>query len=78
MTENYTPQHATRASRREQLRAGSSRVLTPAVRRWAYGVAVALVAVAVFAGWLPVEASPVVLPLLMALFYVDSSGAPRS
>lgn len=51
-------------------------VLTARVRRWAYGVTVAAVGLAVFAGWLPLEASPVVLPLVMALFYVDHAGAP--
>lgn len=53
------------------------KLLTPRFRRWAYGVAVALVGVAVFAGWLPATASPVVLPLLMALFYVSEGGDPK-
>jgi len=58
-------------------RRGVARVLTPAFRRWAYGVTVAAVGVAVFAGSLPVEASPVVLPLLMAIFFVTDDGTPR-
>lgn len=74
MTET-TP--TTRAERRQQLRARSARVLTPAFRRWAYGVAAAAVGVAVFAGWLPAAAAPVIAPLLMAVFYVDETGEPR-
>lgn len=65
---------------RAEIRSRRSRVgsiLTPAVRRWAYGVAAAAVGVAVFAGWLKPEAAPVVAPLLMALFYVDKTGQPR-
>lgn len=72
-----TDKPQTRAERRQQLRARSQTVLTPAVRRWAYGVAAAAVTVAVFAGWLPAAAGPVVLPLLMAVFYVDEKGTPR-
>lgn len=53
-------------------------ILTPAVRRWAYGVAVAAIGVAVFAGWIPATAAPVIAPLLMALFYVDKTGEPRT
>lgn len=53
------------------------RVLTPAFRRWAYGVAVALVGVAVFAGWIPPAAATVAAPLLMALLYVNDAGDPR-
>lgn len=68
----------TRRSRRAQLRAGSAKIITPAVRRWAYGVAAAGVAAAVALGYLPATALPVLLPLAMALFYVDSSGEPRS
>ncbi|WP_341935507.1 hypothetical protein MRBLWO14_001159 [Microbacterium sp. LWO14-1.2] len=67
----------TRRERRAAARATASRVLTPAVRRWAYGVAVAAIGVAVFAGWIPATASPVALPLIMALLYVDDSGEPR-
>lgn len=53
------------------------KLLSPRFRRWAYGVAVAAVGVAVFAEWLPASASPVVLPLLMALFYVSNDGEPK-
>jgi hypothetical protein len=31
---------------------------------------------AVALGWLPIETSPVVLVLAMAVFYVDKTGAP--
>ncbi|MGN7978101.1 hypothetical protein ACTJJ4_11030 [Microbacterium sp. 22195] len=70
----------TEPTTRAQLRAArarSERVLTPALRRWAYGVAAATLGVAVFAGWIPATATPVIVPLLMALFYVDKTGEPR-
>jgi hypothetical protein len=66
-----------RRERRAALRASAERVLTPAFRRWAYGVAAAAIGVAVFAGWLPPAAAPVVAPLLMAVFYVTENGEPR-
>ena len=72
-----TTEPLTRRERRAALRANSERLLRPAFRRWAYGVAAAAVGVAVFAGWLPAGALPVVGPLLMAVFYVDSTGEPR-
>lgn len=78
MTDPTTTTPLTRRERRQQLRASSERFLTPAFRRWAYGVAAAAVAVAAFAGWIPVEATPVILPLLMAVFYVDKTGAPQN
>ena len=61
---------------RRARRAATERVLRPGLRRWAYGVTAAAVGLAVALGWLPVEASPVVLVLAMAVFYVDNSGAP--
>lgn len=67
----------TRAEARAARRAASEKLLRPAFRRWAYGVAVAAIGVAVFAGWLPPAASPVVVPLLMALFYVNDAGDPK-
>lgn len=69
--------YKTRAERRAALRATSERVLRPAFRRWAYGVAAAAVGAAVFAGWLPAGALPVIAPLLMAVFYVDEKGNPK-
>lgn len=78
MTDPTTPTTpATRRERRQQLRSSAARVLTPALRRWAYGVAAAAVGVAVFAGWLPAAAAPVIAPLLLAVFYVDETGQPR-
>ena len=68
--------YKSRAERGAALRAKSEAILRPRFRRWAYGVAVAAVGVAVFAGWLPPAASPVVIPLLMAAFYVDENGEP--
>ncbi len=53
------------------------RVLTPAFRRWAYGVTAAAVAVAASVGWIDPETAVVIGPLLMALFYVNDDGAPR-
>lgn len=67
----------TRAERRAARRNQASRVLRPRFRRWAYGVASAAVGIAVFAGWLPPAAAPVIAPLLMAAFYVDETGEPR-
>lgn len=63
---------------REQLRrARRNSILRPAFRRWAYGVSIAAVAAAIALGWLPVESAPVILPLLMAVFYVDKNGNPQ-
>lgn len=70
---NETPRAAARQNRQNKV-AG---ILTPGLRRWAYGVSVAAVGVAVFAGWLPVDAAPVIVPLLMALFFVGDTGDPR-
>lgn len=67
----------TRAEARAARRATSEKFLRPAFRRWAYGVAVGVVGVAVFAGWLPPAATPVVVPLIMALFYVNDAGDPK-
>lgn len=69
--------YTTRAERNAARRASASAVLRPAFRRWAYGVAIAAVGVAVWAGWLPATATPVVAPLLMALLFVDKTGEPR-
>lgn len=73
MNETYT----TRAERRAALRAKGATFLTPTFRRWAYGVAAGGLGVAVFAGWVPPGASPVILLLLMAVFYVDETGKPK-
>lgn len=69
--------YKTRAERRAALQAKGATVLTPAVRRWAYGAAAAALGVAVFAGWVPPGAAPVIVPLLMALFYVNETGEPK-
>ncbi|WP_262002235.1 hypothetical protein [Microbacterium sp. Mcb102] len=74
MTDTYT----TRRERRAALRAKGATVLTPAFRRWAYGVAAAALGVAVFGGWVPPGAAPVILPLIMAALYVDESGEPKA
>lgn len=67
----------TRAEARAARRAASERVLRPTFRRWAYGVTIAAVGVAIFSGWLPATAAPVIAPLLMAIFYVDKTGEPK-
>ncbi|OIU84602.1 hypothetical protein [Microbacterium sp. AR7-10] len=67
----------TRAERRAALRERAGHVLTPAFRRWAYGLAVAALGVAIWADWLPATVTPVAVPLLMALFFVDKTGEPR-
>ena len=59
------PKPLTRRERRLQLRAKTERIATPALRRWAYGVAAAAVGVAVFAGCVPPAAAPGVLALRM-------------
>lgn len=74
MNEKYQ----TRAERRAATKAKASRVLTPAVRRWAYGVAAAALTAAVALRWVPVEVAPVILPLVMALLYVDKDGSPKT
>lgn len=66
-----------RAARAARARAKANALLPSKLRQWAYGVAIAAVAVAVFAGWIPPTATPVIAPLLMALFYVDKTGQPR-
>lgn len=40
-------------------------------RKWLYGVCIAAVPVAVYAGWLPPEASPIILPLVLAILNVN-------
>ena len=53
------------------------KILTPIFRKWAYGVtATALAVGAVWAG--KPEFLPVVAPLVMAIFYVDTNGEPRA
>lgn len=72
-----TDEPLTRRERRAKLRTTTERVLTPAFRQWAYGVAAAAIGVAIFAGWLPPGVAPVIAPLLMAVFYVTENGEPR-
>lgn len=54
-----------------------TRILTPAIRRWLYGIAIAFVPLAVYLGWLEPEASPLVLPLVLAILNVQDDGAPN-
>lgn len=47
------------------------KITSPRFRRYLYGVCIAAVPVAVYAGWLPAEASPVILPLILAILNVN-------
>lgn len=49
--------------------------LTPAVRRWLYGVTIAALPVAVLLGWLDPEALPVLVPLVVAVLNVTPEEA---
>lgn len=53
-----------------------TKFLTPKVRRWVYGVAIAFVPLAVYLGWLEPEASPLVLALVLAVLNVNDDDAP--
>lgn len=44
-----------------------SRLTSREVRKWIYAVAIAFVPLAVYLGWLDVEASALVLPLILAI-----------
>ena len=67
----------TRRERRAALQARAASVITPATRRWGYGVTIAAVAAAIAFGWLPPEAGAVLVPLAAALFFVNDQGDPR-
>jgi hypothetical protein len=47
------------------------RILTPAVRRYLYGVAIASVPLAVALEWMKPEYAPIVVPLIVAVFNVE-------
>lgn len=47
------------------------KILNSTVRKWLYGIAIAFVPVAIHFGWIEPEASPVIIPLIMALFFVN-------
>lgn len=53
-----------------------NKILTPKIRRWLYGIAIAFVPFAIYQGWLEPEALPIVVPLIIAVFNVqgDPSG----
>ncbi len=46
--------------------------ITPAVRRWTYGICIAAVPVLVYFDVLEPEALPIIAPLLLAIFNVPS------
>lgn len=54
-----------------------SKVFSPAGRRWIYGVCIAAVPVLVYFGLLPADASPVILPLVLALLNVNDTDVPQ-
>ena len=47
------------------------KILTRPVRAWIYGVAVAFVPLAVYFGWMTIEASPLVLALILAILNLN-------
>lgn len=47
------------------------KITSPRFRRYLYSVCIAAVPVAVYFGWLPPEASPVLLPLVLAVLNVN-------
>ncbi len=48
-----------------------SKILSPAVRRYIYGVCIAAVPVLIYFQLLPAEAAPVILPLVLAILNVS-------
>jgi len=67
-----TPQNVTRAHLAQIARARR----WAAIRMWLYGVAIAAVPVAVYFGWIEPEASPIVLPLILAVLNVKRPQLP--
>ena len=55
-----------------------TRILTPTVRRWLYGVAIAFVPLAAWLGWVQPEAVPLILPLVMAVLNVQDEEADHA
>jgi len=49
------------------------KLLNSKVRRWLYGVCIAAVPVLVYFKLLPPEASPVILPLILAILNVEDA-----
>lgn len=50
----------------------NTKILTPTVRKWIYGVAIAAFAVLVFYGVIDPEASPLLAALVLAILNVPS------
>lgn len=50
-----------------------NKILSPATRRWVYGVCIAAVPVLVYFKLLPPEAAPVILPLVLAVLNVTDT-----
>lgn len=65
-------------SRRVRARSRLALVLPSKVRTWLYGVAIAFVPLAVYLGWMEPEAVPIVIPLILAVLFVDRDGKPQS
>lgn len=53
-----------------------SRVFTPTVRRWIYGVVIAAIPVLIYFDLIPEEAAPVILPLVLAILNVKDDVSP--
>lgn len=67
----YRPRHA------RQKGSTVKKILTREVRKWIYGVAIAAVPVLVYFGIIDVEASALVLPLLMAILNLNPEDVDR-
>lgn len=48
--------------------------MSPNVRKWIYGIAIAFVPLAAYLGWIEPEAIPLVLPLILAVLNVNPDG----
>lgn len=47
-------------------------IFSPQVRRWIYGVCIAVVPVLIYFGLMPAEAAPVILPLVLAILNIQA------
>lgn len=53
-----------------------SKVFTPTVRRWIYGVVITAIPVLIYYDLLPEQAAPVILPLVLAILNVKDDPTP--
>jgi hypothetical protein len=52
-----------------------NKIFTRTVRKYIYGVCIAAVPVLIYVGWLPAEAAPIILPLVLALLNLSPEEA---